>query len=61
MTSPIMVGLDIGGTKVDAVAIEEDGRIIQRLRMPTGFGHEAVLDANLTTYEFAITADGQPI
>ena len=24
-------------------------------------GHEAVLDANLTTYEFAITADGQPV
>ena len=44
MTSPIMVGLDIGGTKVDAVAIEEDGRIIQRIRMATGFGHEAVLE-----------------
>ncbi|MGV8848820.1 MAG: sucrose phosphorylase [Propionibacteriaceae bacterium] len=24
-------------------------------------GHEAVLDANLTTYSFAITADGQPV
>ena len=44
MSSQVMVGLDIGGTKVDAVAIEADGRIIQRLRMPTGFGHEAVLE-----------------
>jgi len=44
MTSQVMVGLDIGGTKVDAVAIEADGRIIQRLRMATGFGHEAVLE-----------------
>lgn len=44
MTSQVMVGLDIGGTKVDAVAIEADGRIIQRLRMATGFGHAAVLE-----------------
>lgn len=51
MTSPIMLGLDIGGTKVDAVAIEADGRIIQRLRMATGFGHDAVLETARSAVE----------
>ncbi len=38
------VGIDIGGTKTDAVAILEDGTIGQQLRLPTGFGHHAVID-----------------
>ena len=38
------VGIDIGGTKTDAVAIALDGQIDQQLRLPTGFGPEAVLE-----------------
>lgn len=38
------VGLDIGGTKTDAVAIDDAGRVLHQLRLPTGFGPEAVLE-----------------
>ena len=50
MTGPgaMRVGIDIGGTKTDAVAIHPDGRIAQQLRLPTGFGPEAVLETAVT-------------
>ena len=38
------VGVDIGGTKTDAVAITAEGRIAGRLRLQTGFGSSAVLE-----------------
>ncbi len=37
-------GIDIGGTKTDAVAVLEDGRVGEQLRLPTGFGPEQVLE-----------------
>lgn len=40
----LRVGIDIGGTKTDAVAIAYDGRIVQQMRVPTGFGPDAVVD-----------------
>lgn len=40
----LRVGVDIGGTKTDAVAIAGDGRIEHRLRVPTGFGAAAVVE-----------------
>jgi predicted NBD/HSP70 family sugar kinase len=46
--APLRVGIDIGGTKTDAVAIHADGRIAQQLRLPTGFGPEAVLETAVT-------------
>ena len=36
------VGLDVGGTKTDAVAVDADGAIAGRLRIPTGWGPDAV-------------------
>jgi predicted NBD/HSP70 family sugar kinase len=42
---PIRVGLDVGGTKIDAVAVSADGEIIGRLRRPTGWGEDAVVDS----------------
>lgn len=36
------VGLDVGGTKTDAVAIDRDGRIVARSRHATGWGPDAV-------------------
>ncbi|MFD4960884.1 ROK family protein [Microbacterium sp. NPDC058389] len=36
------VGLDVGGTKTDAVAVDDAGAIVGRLRMPTGWGPDAV-------------------
>ncbi|MFZ4894732.1 ROK family protein [Plantibacter sp. Mn2098] len=37
------VGLDIGGTKTDAVVIDAEGRIVHRVRQTTGMGPEAVV------------------
>lgn len=39
----IRVGLDIGGTKTDAVALSADGGIVGRIRRATGYGDEAVV------------------
>lgn len=39
----VRVGLDIGGTKTDAVAVDDRGEIIARIRRATGHGDEAVV------------------
>ncbi|GAA2046195.1 ROK family protein [Agromyces tropicus] len=45
------LGIDIGGTKTAAVAIGEDGELSDQVRMPTGFGAEAVVATALRTVE----------
>jgi predicted NBD/HSP70 family sugar kinase len=40
----VIVGLDIGGTKTDAVVVDHTGRVVEQLRLPTGFGSAAVLE-----------------
>ena len=40
----LRVGIDIGGTKTDAVTIRDDGSVDQQLRLPTGFGPAAVVE-----------------
>lgn len=40
----LRVGIDIGGTKTDAVAVASSGEVIEQLRLPTGFGPDAVLE-----------------
>lgn len=37
------VGLDVGGTKTDAVAVTASGQVAARVRRPTGWGVEAVV------------------
>ncbi len=37
------IGVDIGGTKTDAVVVDESGAIVQQLRLATGYGPDAVL------------------
>ncbi len=37
------IGLDIGGTKIDAVAVSPAGSVLDRVRVPTGFGPDAVV------------------
>src|SRR5690606_8123661 len=51
-------GLDIGGTKTDAVAVGDDGRVVHTLRMPTGFGPEAVLATAVEAVERVSEATG---
>ena len=36
------VGLDVGGTKTDAVAVDDSGTIVGRVRLATGWGADAV-------------------
>lgn len=38
------LGIDIGGTKTEAVAIDDAGGLAQRIRLATGFGSVAVLE-----------------
>lgn len=45
----VRVGLDVGGTKTDAVAVGDDGEILGRLRRPTGWGPDAVVAGILET------------
>lgn len=57
----VRVGLDIGGTKTDAVAVTRSGEIIGRLRRPTGHGDEAVVadvveSVNELRNEFGVSA-----
>jgi len=34
-TEPLRVGVDLGGTKIEAVSLSADGAILERLRVPT--------------------------
>jgi glucokinase len=47
----VRLGIDIGGTKTAAVAIGADGELSDQVRMPTGFGAEAVVATALLTIE----------
>ena len=39
------IGLDIGGTKTEVVAVDDSGAIVLEARYPSGFGADAVLAA----------------
>jgi fructokinase len=40
------IGIDLGGTKIEAIALDQDGAILVRRRMPTPSGdYRAILDA----------------
>jgi glucokinase len=42
------LGIDIGGTKTDAVAVDDAGTLAHRVRLSTGFGSPAVVETTLT-------------
>jgi len=43
------IGIDIGGTKTEAVVVADDGGVIESVRLPTGFGAEAVIASTLAS------------
>lgn len=57
-TASVRVGIDIGGTKTDAVAIDATGEVVHRLRLPTGFGAESVLASAVAAVEGLAQATG---
>ncbi|MEQ1734895.1 MAG: ROK family protein [Rhodoglobus sp.] len=57
----LLVGIDIGGTKTDAVAIDSDGVIVERLRLSTGFGPDAVLRAATSAVTQLTELTGVPV
>ncbi len=59
--SGLRVGIDIGGTKTDAVAVRPDGTIEQQLRLPTGFGPDAVIASAVTAVTELADLCGIPI
>ena len=46
------MGVDIGGTKTEAVAVADDGSVVGSVRLPTGFGPDAVVASTVA----AVTA-----
>ncbi|MEW2461868.1 ROK family protein [Microbacterium sp. K41] len=58
---PIRVGLDVGGTKIDAVAVDPAGEILGRLRRATGWGEDAVVDSIVSTVVALADETGGPL
>ncbi len=44
MSGGLRVGIDIGGTKTEAVAVDTEGTVRHQVRLPTGFGPMAVVE-----------------
>ena len=43
--STLRIGIDLGGTKIEAAALAANGKEIVRQRVPTPAGYESTLDA----------------
>ncbi|MGH1525797.1 ROK family protein [Leifsonia sp. L25] len=54
------LGIDIGGTKTDAVAVDDVGGLAQRVRLATGFGHAAVVETAVTAVARIAELTGLP-
>lgn len=55
------VGLDIGGTKTDAVVVTDDGALLHRLRLVTGRGPDAVVETAVEAVSRLSDAVARPI
>lgn len=56
----LRIGIDIGGTKTQAVALNADGLVAAEHRLATGFGPAAVLDSAETAVRALATALAVP-
>ena len=54
------VGLDIGGTKTDAVAVDAAGTIVGRVRLATGWGADAVVRTVLEAVRRSVARSSEP-
>jgi glucokinase len=56
----VRIGLDIGGTKVEAVAIDAADAVVSSLRRPTGHGADQVLATAARAVEDLVAGLGSP-
>jgi glucokinase len=54
----VRIGVDIGGTKVDAVVLGQDGAVLARHRVPVAMGDEGVVASAISAVEHATAAAG---
>jgi len=52
------MGVDIGGTKTEAVAVADDGGVVGSVRLPTGFGPDAVIASSVAAVTALAEATG---
>jgi glucokinase len=57
----VRAGVDIGGTKTQAVAVDEHGEVVDQTRLPSGFGRDAVLAAAVVSLTRLAAAVRVPI
>lgn len=50
------LGIDIGGTKTEAVVVDQQGTVLHRVRVPTGYGSKGVIDSTHDAIIEALTA-----
>lgn len=55
----MIVGLDVGGTKIDAVCIGEDNRVSSRVRLATGHGVSGVVASIGSALEALMIEEGR--
>lgn len=54
----LRIGVDIGGTKTEAVSVDRAGTVVRRLRIPTGHGPNEVIASAVTAVTGIATAAG---
>jgi predicted NBD/HSP70 family sugar kinase len=52
------VGLDVGGTKTEAVALDDSGAVLSRIRRPTALGADGVIATVLAAVDAVSAAGG---
>lgn len=55
------IGLDVGGTKIAALAIDDDGSIVARVRRTTGHGEKEVLTSIIGATEELLESASAPV
>jgi len=55
------MGVDIGGTKTEAVAVADDGSVVRSVRLATGFGPEAVIASSIAAVGALLEATGRTV
>ena len=52
------VGIDVGGTKTEAVLLADDGTLAQSVRLPTGWGPDAVIHSTVAAVTDLVSKAG---